>query len=268
MLREILYSDLRTLLSIPASRLQYTAVKLSQAQLPSSMPGNRAYKEPLGHATWSSSAMRDAFGQICGGQRMLRGEQLFRTNKVLRLTTTTQHGYCIRCKVLSSDWRSNAPGGAYSVCVHFMPISDEQCRRASQILSSWDVGCAIMSQYGNQPAPPARDVAHRLAEPLIKALSGLPIVPQVCSKIASATCTCGDFTPDRWCKHVAAVGYQIIHWCEVDPFFPFTLRTLDVKPLSNGHQHKRRREPEVISLVDSEDEGSMDGSSVECAVKL
>ena len=32
-----------------------------------------------------------------------------------------------------------------------------------------------------------------LAEPLIKALASLSIVPHACAQIASATCTCGDF---------------------------------------------------------------------------
>ena len=120
-----------------------------------------------------------------------------------------------------------------------------------------------------------------LAEPLIKALASLPIVPHACAQIASATCTCGDFSDDAWCKHVAAVGYHIINSCEIDPFYPFHLRQLDIAELSNIGTPKRcvgacnprcptskcicpseARQPECICLSDDED-----GSSLEHAIK-
>ena len=117
-----------------------------------------------------------------------------------------------------------------------------------------------------------------LAEPLIKALSCLPIVPDVCSQVASAHCTCQDFHPHKWWKHVAAVGYQIIHFCETDPFYPFYLRQLDVCAIAKAQSLKRARAPEmlecapqpkcareVIDLVsDSEEEGSSLGSAIIC----
>ena len=58
-------------------------------------------------------------------------------------------------------------------------------------------------------------------------------------RIASATCTCGDFSDDAWCKHVAAIGYHIVNSCEIDPFYPFYLRQLDIAELSNIGTPKR-----------------------------
>ena len=45
------------------------------------MPQARPYKEPTGMGTYNGRALLSAFGQECGGQRMLRGEQLWRTDK-------------------------------------------------------------------------------------------------------------------------------------------------------------------------------------------
>ena len=50
------------------------------------MPQARQYKDPLGSETWTGNAMVNAFGHACGGQRMLRGEQLYRTGKVMFIT--------------------------------------------------------------------------------------------------------------------------------------------------------------------------------------
>ena len=56
------------------------------------MPQARPYQKPLGDENWSSAMMVNSFGHVCGGQRMLRGEQLFRSNKVHSLTTTAHDG--------------------------------------------------------------------------------------------------------------------------------------------------------------------------------
>ena len=89
--------------------------------------------------------------------------------------------------------------------------------------------------------------------------------------MASASCNCGDFAPDRWCKHVAAVGYQLVTFCEVDPFYPFFLRQLDITGavLPKILPRKRAREPlpagEVIELSDSDDVGGLDAEGFENA---
>ena len=187
-------------------------------------------------------------------------------------------------RVLSQDHRSNAPGGAYSTRVHFEVLAEAERRAAMQILGKEAAWASLVSAR-QQKSPPfyllGKGVTD-LAEPLIKALASLPIVPHACAQIASATCTCGDFSDDAWCKHVAAVGYHIINSCEIDPFYPFYLRQLDIAELSNigtpkrVWEHaiqgapqasasaplKRARQPECICLSDDED-----GSSLEHAIK-
>ena len=44
----------------------------------------------------------------------------------------------------------------------------------------------------------------------------------------SARCSCHDFLDEAWCKHVAALGYELINRCHVNPFYPFELRAFDV----------------------------------------
>ena len=74
--------------------------------------------------TYNGRAMLSAFGQECGGQRMMRGEQLWRTDKVIdKSTAVTAHGFTISAKVLSQDYRSGAPGGAYTTSLRFVPMS-------------------------------------------------------------------------------------------------------------------------------------------------
>ena len=94
-----------------------------------------------------------------------------------------------------------------------------------------------------------------LAEPLIGTLArGVQIIPPAWTQLVTATCNYGDFAPDAWCKHIAAIGYQIIHSCELDPYYPFQLRQLDLTALTHASQKKRARAPDVICLSDDDDE--------------
>ena len=244
---------------------------------PSALQMARPYKEPLGVANASSAGMRSAFGHDCGGQRLMRGEQLFRTDKVAKLTTVVCDGrVCFAATVLSQDYRSNASGGAYSTRVYFDVLTAEQRAVAVQLLGKQAEWASLVDAQQQQALPfylHGKAVTD-LAEPLINALACLPIIPQACSQVATATCTCGDFRPDAWCKHVAAVGFQIIKFCETDPFYPFYLRQLDVAELAktsapkrarqsdvHGASHpKQARRPEAVSLLSDDDEegGSRD----------
>jgi len=190
---------------------------------------------------------------------MLRGEQLFRTDRVVGLITRI----CFAAKVLSQDARSRAPDGAYSASIKFEAVTAEERRAAAKIQAKHDAWPAFVSHWVPGRArcdqPPA---VKRLVETLIKALHLLPIIPQVCCQVAAATCNCGDFAPDAWCKHVAAIGFQIIRSCELDPLYPFFLRQLNMDsmmlsvvppPMPAAPPPKRARCGETIDLV-SDDE--------------
>ena len=190
---------------------------------------------------------------------------LFRSEKVLNLTTDANvQGTIVKAKVLSQDFRSNAHGGAYATYIRFERLSDEETKYAGEIFRKLDAWAQLerLRQSGvNVLQQPGKGAA--LAQQLMEALDGsaLEMMPQV----ATATCTCKDFAPATWCKHVAALGFQLIHFCETDPFYPFYLRQLDLKGLHQilpplSRKRARRQLPEsrdeVIALSDSEDVGS------------
>ena len=76
-----------------------------------------------------------------------------------------------------------------------------------------------------------------------------------------------DFAPNAWCKHVAALGYELINRCEVDAFYPFKLRGFDLLSAVPMRPRKRARDQEVICLLSDEDEEN-DGASPGRAIEL
>ena len=90
---------------------------------------------------------------------------------------------------------------------------------------------------------------------LMDAVTNVKIIPDVWTQGASPRCSCPDFAPDKWCKHVAALGYELINRCEVDSFYPLKLRGIDIA----GMLRKRVRS-QVICLSD-DDEDEAEGNS-------
>mmetsp|Transcript_14218 Transcript_14218/g.37574 ORF Transcript_14218/g.37574 Transcript_14218/m.37574 type:complete len:266 (+) Transcript_14218:489-1286(+) len=101
------------------------------------------------------------------------------------------------------------------------------------------------------------------AEPLIKALHPIPLLPQVWTQRATASCNCGDFASHRWCKHVAALGYHLIDTCGAQPLYLCHLRQFGLVGLLRSRlPRKRARDSssdEVIALL-SDDEESDSGT--------
>ena len=221
------------------------------------MPQARQYKSPLGSKTWSSNAMVNAFGNACGGQRMLRGEQLYRTGKLVGLLVTPRAMITlVEAKVLSQDFRSNAPGGAYSTSIQFAALSSAESSLVDNLLLKDDAWTRLKERWkeGNDLM---QSGCAREAEPLIKALHPIPLIPQVWTQCVVARCNCGDLKPDMWCKHVAALGYYLIDKCEAEPFYPFTLRQLGLNGLLQSQLPRKRardQSGEVICLLSSDDE--------------
>ena len=175
--------------------------------------------------------------------------------------------------MLSQDYRSNAPGGDYATYIRFDRLSDEETKYAGEMFLKLDAWAQLerLRQSGvNVLEQPGKGAA--LAEQLIKALDGstLESMPHV----ASVDCTCSDLhTPDKWCKHIAALGYQLIQCCAADPFYPFYLRQLNLKGLHRMLPRKRARNRlpgsrnAVIDLTSFDDDRLMIGSSSRHAIE-
>ena len=90
----------------------------------------------------------------------------------------------------------------------------------------------------------------------------MAIIPTAWTQAATASCTCGDFGPGAWCKHVAALGYELISRCEVDAFYPFKLRCFELSPMLPQVSRKRER-PETVEVIclDSDEDEDREGSA-------
>ena len=184
----------------PHPALPLLALSQSESIPSPSLPESSS---PSASAPSSSVQSSASVGTPCG---------TFRTDKIAQLTTVLRNGrVSFAARVLSQDHRSNAPGGTYSTRVQFEVLAKAERRAAMQIIGKEAAWASLVSAR-QQKSPPfyllGKGVTD-LAEPLIKAHASLPIVPHACAQIASATCTCGDFSDDAWCKHLAAVGYHI-----------------------------------------------------------
>ena len=163
----------------------------------------------MGMGTYNGRAMLSAFGQECGGQRMMRGEQLWRTDKVIdKSTAVTAHGFTISAKVLSQDYRSGAPGGAYTTSLRFVPMSVAETNVAHGLVVKAELWPRAVAHYHSVGFLAGVGTNHAIAQNLIESVTNVAIIPTAWTQAATASCTCGDFGPGAWCKHVAALGYE------------------------------------------------------------
>ena len=228
------------------------------------MPQARQYKDPLGSETWTGNAMVNAFGHACGGQRMLRGEQLYRTGKVTDIEVKTRDAKdtCVSARVLSQDHRPNAPSGAYTTSINFAAFTAAETQTSCKLLVKDNAWARLEQAWLSKRCLMQRGCTVE-AEPLIKALHPIPLLPQVWTQRATASCNCGDFASHSWCKHVAALGYHLIDTCGAQPFYLCHLRQFDLDGLLRSRLPRKRardsRSDEVIALL-SDDEESDSGT--------
>ena len=233
------------------------------------MPQARQYKDPLGSGTWTGNAMVNAFGHACGGQRMLRGEQLYRTGKVMAIEVKADPvNTVVSARVLSQDHRSNAPAGAYKISIKFEALTAAENQVASKHLVEDKAWARLEQHWLSKHCLMQRGCAVE-AEPLFKVWQPTPLLPQDWSQYAAAACNCADFAPDSWCKHVAALGYHLIDACEADPLYPFTLRQLDLNSLLRSRlPRKRVREPMVKEICHVSSDDEEDGRTIDRPIVL
>ena len=72
------------------------------------------------------------------------------------------------------------------------------------------------------------------------------------------------------CKHIAPIGYLLIDKCEGDPFYPFTLRQLDIasvcaRPLKRVRDRSNAPSKRVCVMIDDDEEcGSTTDRPIVC----
>ena len=81
-------------------------------------------------------------------------------------------------------------------------------------------------------------------------------IPANWSQAATARCSCHDFLDEAWCKHVAALGYELINRCHVNPFYPFELRAFDVVSML-PRKRVASGPAEVICIESDDDDGAV-----------
>ena len=101
-----------------------------------------------------------------------------------------------------------------------------------------------------------------LAKPLITdAMRSVALLTPNISDVAVPTCDCPDHQGGvHWCKHVAALSFQILQFCEANPFYPFFLRGVDMHKLGkewilaqNGHTIGKKKSARVVVVIDDPD---------------
>ena len=199
--------------------------------------GIKPYKEPKGDNTEVGRMMKAAFTQDIGPQRMMRGEQIMRTHQVVSMMSEacpSGGGYTlVSAKVYSQHHGSLAPGGAYNVCINFMPMTlADIVLWQNGIVNNqgvwWD-RLVQAARLGRKPLEEAefKDVAALFMRAASHNASAFapPIIPERWSMAATASCECLDYKRDRaWCKHIGALAYVVIDRCLTDPFHSFELR--------------------------------------------
>eukprot|EP00966_Prymnesium_polylepis_P227554 5265944-Prymnesium_polylepis.1 len=121
--------------------------------------------------------MVNSFGHVCGGQRMMRGEQLYRTSKVTNVAFAPRASdTLVSAKVLSQDHRSNAPGGAYSTSIRFNALSAAEMHTASDLIVKSPAWASLV-RHMQSGCPPFQPMFAAQAEQLVKALQHVPLIP-------------------------------------------------------------------------------------------
>ena len=184
----------------------------------------------------------------------------WRTDKVIeKSSAVTANGFIFSAKVLSQDYRSGAPGGAYTTRLRFVPMSVAETNVARGLVVKAELWPRAVAHYHSVGFLAGVGTNHDIAQNLIESVTNVAIIPAAWTQAATASCTCGDFAPNAWCKHVAALGYELINRCEVDAFYPFKLRCFELSPMLPQVSRKRER-PETIEVIclSSDDEEAVD----------
>ena len=229
--------------------------------------GPNGYEHPLGQSSRVARSLTSLFAHKCYGRRFLLGEILKRNDKVLYLKTGKAYNEGIRmeAEVVSSDLK--APRRRYVTTITVVaPFTDEQMHAARIKITAQPCWKALI-RY-----PPSV-----VGTPLLERLKFAGVPYQLMevldyhwgsvneSEVIKASCTCNDkYTKGCWCKHVAALSFELVELCETHPEslggrrsgaaniseLDIRFRSLDTEPLplARCHESSKQLQLRVVSL--------------------
>ena len=179
--------------------------------------GNKPYAKPLGKNTAIGRAWLYEFGKRCRGDRLLNGEIMYRNKKIvdIYIRHRLMEGCTLEAHVATQDARNcKLRHGQYTTWLRVDPFNDAEREKALSILRDTVVWKALLRREGSIMGTAA---PHRLLERL--ALDN-KFLPEHRLRL-NYGCDCGDDAPhdgaNGACKHAAALCYELIRLCEVDP---------------------------------------------------
>ena len=96
--------------------------------------GNKPYAKPLGIHTAIGRAWLSVFGRNCQGDRLMNGEHVYRTGKVVdaHITNELMDGFFVQAHVLSQDARKCEQRfhGRYETEIRVHPFTTSERSRA------------------------------------------------------------------------------------------------------------------------------------------
>ena len=189
------------------------------------MYGPDGYENPRGQLSSVGRSLTATFKSRCFGQRHLLGEFLFRNNMVqkVRVEPLKGKGIALDAQVASYDpTRPSATEKFYIATITVAPFSEtEMCEVISNVKKS-----AIWTHLAKYP-PCMRGLGVPLLERQQLARVPRQVVEQMAYHwetnvgryVLKASCDCNDHTRGGWCKHVAALSFELVLWSEVRPLW-------------------------------------------------
>ena len=184
--------------------------------------GNKPYAKPLGIHTAIGRAWLREFRERCDGGRLLSGEILLRTDKVvdIRMSAELMSGFTIHTHVLSQNpLKCKQPDGKYTTVIQVDAHSEENREGVLKIIRGTAVWDELLSrQQASVVGTPPFELV-RFAHAPLQLLNELALrghhMPDHQHSL-KASCNCEDKS-GGWCKHIAAACYVLIRHCEDSP---------------------------------------------------
>ena len=224
--------------------------------------GNKPYAKPLGIHTAVGRAWLNIFADWCRGERLLNGEHMYRSNKVVDVDIMNHElmqGCTVRGHVLTGTRVSKYVNGRYATSLKVDGLSPQQLASAIEMLRGTDVWQELLASEPTIIGTPVLELRrfaqapHQLLELLVKANHFYPRDHHT----LQSNCDCPDEARGGSCKHVAALAYVLINLCEVDPLSYLYGLGIDVprlleEELSSRMKKKRFRDSNWIDLTSPE----------------
>lgn len=183
------------------------------------------------------------------------------------INMTQSAGFCVDAQILSTDARSNAPGGMWTAQIIFKPLPAADVAAAVQAITSapgWSRMEAV-ARAGGDPLAKSNDAFQMVAMELFDTVltAGVEIVPRAWSQSATVSCNCPDFH-HGWCKHIAALGCAMVTRCESDRFLVFKLSGIQLwslLPERSVAKRTKTAQTEVV-ILDSPKKGESSNAPI------